>query len=67
VGGKDEGVNQRARNRIAEHASHGWKETAKTKTVRPELVLMECPAEAPCHGWMGWLPRRLVEKGAPKE
>jgi hypothetical protein len=48
---------QRTKNRIKEHAGHGWKEIDKSPHFNfngrfvNEAILFECPC-----GWIGWLP-----------
>lgn len=43
-------MTHRTRNRIAEHAPHGWYRSAQSAAVIAGMVLCECPC-----GWLGWI------------
>lgn len=46
---------QRTKNRIREHAHHGWEIERNLEGL--SIVFMRCPA--PC-SWSGWMPRAEV-------
>jgi hypothetical protein len=50
-------ISQRERNRIAEHAPHGWRMTSKTTALRNAMVCMECPC-----GWIGWITEAALKR-----
>lgn len=45
---------QRTKNRIREHAHHGWTELRTFERI----VLMNCPC-----GWVGWIPKEGYNNG----
>lgn len=42
---------QRAKNRVREHAAHGWMQIGRCRSI----VLMECPCS-----WLGWMPGESI-------